>query len=293
MRKVFVPRTLSELWDCLDEASRGGASPDDGSVSVYAGGTDLLVKMRSGLIHPSTLVCLDRIGELKEIAEEGDEVRMGACATHARLLRHPSIAEHFTVLAQALRGLGSPLIRNMGTIGGNLCTASPAGDTLPPLYVLDARVELLSRRGRRSVPVGDFILGPGRTSLETGEILAAVRVEKPRAPEGGCLVHHFEKVGHRNALACSVASLAALLRLSSPGGVVEKAALAWGSVAPTVVVCPEARRALEGNRLSLEKLREAAVLAREAVDPVTDVRADAEYRRVVSGNLLLRLLCAE
>jgi len=139
MRKVFVPRTLSELWDCLDEASRGGASPDDGSVSVYAGGTDLLVKMRSGLIHPSTLVCLDRIGELKEIAEEGDEVRMGACATHARLLRHPSIAEHFTVLAQALRGLGSPLIRNMGTIGGNLCTASRASTAASRSFSKDRR----------------------------------------------------------------------------------------------------------------------------------------------------------
>jgi CO/xanthine dehydrogenase FAD-binding subunit len=189
------------------------------------------------------------------------------------------------VLAQALGVLGSPLIRNMGTIGGNICTASPAGDTLPPLYALGAEVELLSRDGERRMPIRDFITGPARTRLAQQEILAAIRVAKP-APS---CVQHFEKVGLRNALACSMVSLAALVDLSLEG-VVEKAALAWGSVGPTVVECSEAETVLVGRKLTLETLKEAAATVRERVSPISDVRADADYRRRVSGNLLLRLV---
>lgn len=276
MRNVLLPRSLDDLHRDMETEPRA---------SIYAGGTDLLVKMRAGVVSPAALICLERIEELKGVAEEGDSIRIGSCTTHAHLLENPLVLEHLPVLVRALRALGSPLIRNMGTIGGNICTASPAGDTLPPLYVLDAQVELWRKDGTRRMPARDFVVGPGKTLCGEGEILTAIRVPKPQ----GYTVQHFEKVGQRNALACSIASLAALLSISSEG-LVEKVRLAWGSVGPTVVTCPEAEKALIGERLTLKTLREAAAFARTAVSPITDVRADAEYRRILSGNLLLRLM---
>ncbi len=275
MSRVHLPRSLNDLWSLMR------AFPD---AAVYAGGTDLLVKMRSDSIQPKDLICLERISSLKGVADHGDRMIISACTTFSRLLDETAIAEHLPALSMAVSSLGSPLIRNMGTIGGNICTASPAGDTLAPLYALNARVELMSESGVRRLPVSRFILGPGRTLLESGEILAAVHVEKPH-PDA---IQHFEKVGRRNALACALASLAAVLRLSAEG-VVMTASLAWGSVGPTVVTCPEAADMLVGNPLSLEQLTEAARIVQESVRPITDIRATADYRRAVAGNLLLRL----
>jgi len=276
MKKVLLPRSLPELWDQLQTGSEA---------VVYAGGTDLLVKLRNKVFDPPLLICLERIEELKGICEDSGVIRIGSCTTHAAILDEPCIGRHLSVLDKSLRVLGSPPIRNMGTIGGNICTASPAGDTLPSLYALNADVELLKRTGKRRMPIKDFITGPGRTCLEEDEILAAISIRIPQEYN----VHHFEKVGQRNALACAVASLSSLLRISADG-VVEKAVLAWGSVAPTILTCAEAEKALIGEKLSLLRLQEAAAMVRDAVRPITDVRADADYRRTVSGNLLLRLM---
>ncbi len=275
MRNVEMPCSLDDLWIALEKHPKS---------SVYAGGTDLLVRMRSGLVNPGALICLERISELKGVSEQGGHIRIGAGTTHTALLLDPIVKEHLSVLTQALRVLGSPPIRNMGTIGGNICTASPAGDTLPPLYVLKASVELVSRNGSRTLPIEDFIEAPGVTGLEKGEILTAVWVPKPN-PRA---LHHFEKVGLRNALACSIVSLAAIVRASSDG-TVEEASFAWGSVGPAIVRCPDAEALLRGEKLNVEKLQESAVLVRKAVSPIDDVRATAEYRRTVAGNLLLRL----
>lgn len=275
MRNVAMPGSLDELWTAMEKSPQA---------SVYAGGTDLIVRMRSGLVNPDGLICLERIPELRGVRDQGDIIRIGACTTHIALLSDPAVGAHFPVLTQAIRVLGSPLIRNMGTLGGNLCTASPAGDTLPPLYVLKASVELLSLHGARTLAIEDFILGPGRTRLDPGEILAAVRVPKPN-PNA---LHHFEKVGLRNALACSVVSLAALVVFSQED-TVEDVELAWGSVGPTVVRCPEAQSRLLGRQLDIETLEEAASLVRKTVCPISDVRASVDYRKTVSGNLLLRL----
>jgi len=210
---------------------------------------------------------------------------LGAASTHADLLANPLVGRHLPLLAQAIRTLGSPPIRNMGTIGGNVCTASPAGDTLPPLYALAAEVELQSAGSCRRLPVREFITGPGQTRLVTGEILTGIRVRKP--VEANC--HRFEKIGQRRALACCIASLAALLTVT-PAGVVTSARLAWGSVGPTVMEVPAAEAALTGAVMSRDTLLRAAAFARQAVTPIDDIRASAAYRREVAGNLLLRLL---
>lgn len=277
MTLVYLPRTIAELWSYLD------GEPE---AIVYAGGTDLLVKNRADKITTApVLICLERLAELRDVRETANAIRIGAAATHAELLRHPLIPAHFPVLAQALQTLGSPLIRNMGTMGGNICTASPAGDTLPPLYTLQAEVEISCRNTIRILPIGEFITGPGVTQLQKGEILTGIVVKKPVEFN----IHHFEKVGQRKSMACAVASMAALLKVS-PAGVIEMAQLAWGSVGPAVVTAAAVEAVLIGEKLTQETLSAAAGEIRRIVTPIDDVRATADYRRTVSGNLLLRLL---
>jgi CO/xanthine dehydrogenase FAD-binding subunit len=200
------------------------------------------------------------------------------------LLQSPLIRKHFPVLIDGLKVLGSPPIRNMGTIGGNIVTASPAGDTLPPLYVLKAEVELRKGDSSRRVAIKDFLKGPGETLLAPGEVLTGIFVRK----QADLNLHHYEKVGQRKALAIAVVSLAALLRVSDRG-MVKEARLAWGSVAPIVITSAEVEAILIGNRLSRQVLEKAARLVQTIVKPIDDLRASADYRRQVAGNLLLRL----
>jgi CO/xanthine dehydrogenase FAD-binding subunit len=275
MRSVFLPQKLEELWPRLE----------DPSTFLYAGGTDLLVRLREGTLKAENLVCLERLAELKEVEDLGTAVRIGAACTHTQLLLHPLVRRHFPILIQALGGLGSPPIRHQGTIGGNIGTASPAGDTLGPLYALRAEVELRTRETARCLPIQDFIQGPGRTDLKSGEIITEVRV--PKCPAFN--LHHYEKVGQRRALAIAIAGLAVLMRISGDQ-TIEAVRLAWGSVGPTVVTSAPVEAFLRGRSLSREVLREAADLARQAVAPIDDLRASADYRREVAGNLLRRLI---
>ncbi len=272
----MLPRSLSELWAFLEE---------EPGARVFAGGTDLLVQLRMQQEAPPTLVCLERVAELQEIGEEKGCLRIGAGATHGRLLADRGIGEGLPVLARAVETLGSPPVRAMGTIGGNICTASPAGDTLPPLYILEAEVEIRSAKAARIMPIGTFITGPGKTRLDPGEILTAVQVKKP----AGYDLQHFEKIGQRKALACSIASLAALIRIS-PAGTIEAVRLAWGSVGPTVVTSPAVEALLIGAKTSRAVFERAAAAIRGAVSPIDDLRGTADYRRTAAGNLLLRLL---
>jgi CO/xanthine dehydrogenase FAD-binding subunit len=275
MNGVYLPESPAQLWEVLSLHPQG---------VLYAGGTDLLVRIGKGLLRPTVLVCLERIPELRGVEDHGDRIFLGGCSTHSSLLKENLIRDRFPILAEGIRSIGSPHIRNMGTLGGNIVTASPAGDTLPPLYVLDAEIQLLGRASSRIVPIRDFILGPGRTDLREGEILGGVWLKKERPWQ----VSFFEKVGRRKALSISVVSLAALLRVSDDGSI-QEARLAWGSVGPTIVSSPEVERFLVGRSLGEATWREAGILAAKAVSPIDDVRATASYRRRVSGNLLLRL----
>lgn len=275
MNRVLLPKNLPELWSCLE---------NEPEARVYAGGTDLLVQIRAWSEDNLVLICLERIADLTGIREDEDGFWIGACTTFRRLLDHPQIRKQLPVLTKALSTLGSPPIRNMATIGGNICTASPAGDTLPPLYVLDADLILNTQTGERLVPLDGFITAPGKTQLKKGEILTGIRVKKPE----GYQVQYFEKVGQRKALACAVASMAALVK-KSPAGVIESARIAWGSVGPTVVVLPDAEAILIGKTLSPKALEAAADLAGKVMAPIDDIRGTAAYRRRVARNLLLRI----
>ena len=272
--KVWTPEYCEEMWTLLDQHP---------GMQFMAGGTDMMPRIRAGQEQCDHLGCLEGIAGLSGIEISDTHVRIGAVTTFREILDTTDLETRLPVLTRAVRSLGSPLIRNMGTIGGNICTASPAGDTLPPLYVLGAEVELLSSQGTRTLPLAEFITGPGKTALQPGEILAAVHIPTTTSWS----IQHVEKVGQRNALAISVVSMAALLRVEED--IVQEARLAWGSVGPTVIRSTAAEQALTGKPLTIATLKDAADIVREEVAPISDVRATAAYRRTVAGNLLLRL----
>lgn len=275
MGEVYLPGSLREVFDLLS------GEPE---ALLYAGGTDLFVRLSLEEGSDKPLVCLERVEELKGIGDHGDEIRIGGCTTHSELIRSRLVKEHFPLLMHAARRIGAPAVRNMGTIGGNICTASPAGDTLPPLYIFDALVELCSAGRARRVPISEFLTGPGQTALERGEVLSAVCLKK----DHGCTFFHFEKVGQRKAMAISVASFAFAAGINGDG-MIRKARCAFGSVAPTVFTSNDIDRCFVDKPMDEDTLRQAALLVRSEVSPISDVRASEGYRRSVAGNLVMRL----
>ncbi len=274
--EVLFPGNLEELWTMISSYP-GGA--------VIAGGTDLLVRLRkTGNKYPA-LFCLEKINELQQIRENEKDLFIGAAVVHQRLLDHVAVRTHLKALWDAIAVLGSPPVRHSGTLGGNLCTASPAGDSLPPLYVLGASVEIISQYQKRSVPIERFILGPGYTSLSDGEIVEGISIPLPPRDTASC----YYKVGKRKAMAIAVASMAAYVK-SAENGMIEWIKLAWGSVGPTVITLPEVETMLRGHILSEEILRQAGRIVAAGISPIDDIRGSAAYRKVVAGNLLMRLL---
>ncbi len=271
----LLPDTLDALWADLD------AHPN---AKIMAGGTDLLVFLRAKGGKTPTIICLEKITALNTIEQRDGTIHIGAVTSLTNIFESEVIGNQLGVLHSAIGELGSPLIRNMGTIGGNICTGSPAGDTLPALFVLRAEVVLKSRRSERILPIHSFITGPGKTVLQDGEILHSIRV--PVSDQFN--IHHFEKVGQRKALAISIVSFAALV--STEKNIVKEARFAWGSVGPTIIESEEVEQSLLGHPLTLPMLEIAANLARQAVMPISDLRASGEYRKQVAGNLLLRLV---
>jgi CO/xanthine dehydrogenase FAD-binding subunit len=271
----YRPTSLAEAFALA--AEHGGAR-------FIAGGTDLMVRIRHKAVLPGTLVSLRSIPELKGISVE-DGARIGAATTIDEIARHEVLGAAFPVLAQAARRVGGPQIRNAGTIGGNLCNASPCADTALPLLALDAAVRLESGRGARTVPLRDLFRGPRATCLGPGEILT--HVEIPAASPRARAV--FLKKG-RVKMDLSIASVAVLLELD--GETCAKARVAAGSVAPTPIRLPEVEALLEGRRLSDDAVAAAADAASRAVAPIDDVRSTAVYRRHIIGVFTKRAIAA-
>lgn len=276
MSAVIVPYSLDELWDALDK------NPE---AALLAGGTDLLVRLRSLAAKPHCMICMERLDDLKGVRIEGNEIMIGALTTHREMLCDPVVQKEIPIMVCALKNLGSPPVRNMGTLGGNIVTASPAGDTLAPLYNLNAKIELRSKNSSRRLPIESFILGPGRVDLNPGEIVSQVIITL----DNRFSVHHYEKVGRRNALSCAIVSMASLLDLAEDNTISE-IRLAWGSVGPTVMRLRKIENFLAGRPLTFKGIGEAIGLVQRAVNPIDDIRASADYRREVSGRLLLRLV---
>jgi CO/xanthine dehydrogenase FAD-binding subunit len=281
---VLLPRSLNEVFAEL--AARPGAE-------LLAGGTDLMVGVNAGRHRLTDVIALDGIEGLGQWHRAGPWLRMGALVTHADLAE-PNLAALVPVLAQAARTVGSPQIRNAGTIGGNLATASPAGDLLPGLAALDAGIVVQGLAGRRVVPFGEFCIGPKRTSLGQGELIVEVIVPVAAGPQ------EFLKVGTRNAMVIAVATVAVVADVAR-----RTLHVAMGSVGPTPLRAPEAEAWAADHidwerstptRLALDQpdaLGRFGALVSAAARPIDDHRSTAPYRRhcvgVLAGRALRRM----
>lgn len=274
MREIFNPSTLEEYSDILSR------HPD---CLILAGGTDIMVKLR-GRTDSTPLIMIDKIRETKGIAFEGGVLRIGSSVTFARIMSSEEVNRHASVLALASAEVGAAALRNMATLGGNICTASPAGDSLPPLYVLEAEAELYHNGTFRRIPINEFVLAPGRTALRRGEMLTAVYI--PSAADFN--IQFFEKTGRRKEMVIAAVSLSAVVK-TDDSGYVQKARFAWGSSAPTAAVSRDAEEFLTGKKLTAENLKAAANIADRVLCPIDDHRATAEYRRRAAKNLMLRI----
>jgi len=284
--KTYFPKTLAEALKIRAET---GAVP-------FAGGTDLMVKRRGGTGVPARfdepVLFVGGLPELRRIDREGDGAAvLGAGLSLAELLARPETPE---LLKEALRETAAPAIRNVATLGGNIANASPAGDSLPPLYALEAELLIVSVRGERLIPITDFILGPGRTALAQDELVAEVFI--PALPIGAAW--YYRKVGTRKAQALAKVSLAALFVSEKAEGfraprALGEARLAFGAVGPRVIrdASLEALfRGLSGagDRHDLEAALDAIhVAAEKAVKPIDDQRSTAAYRRRVAASLAI------
>ena len=274
----IIPKTLDEALDAL------AAHTPLGPTRLIAGGTDVLVEIDQGAPPPRALIDISRLPGLDYISREDGVVHIGPLVTHNQAVASPIINDHAWPLLRACWEVGSPQIRNRGTIAGNLATASPANDTIPALWVLDARVALASARGRRTLPFPDFFLGVRKTALAPDEMIVDISFPLPPATARGT----FIKVGLRRAQAISLVNIAALLDFD--GEVVREARLAFGSVAPTIVRATAAEEALVGHPLTPERIDLAAELIQEAIRPIDDIRATAAYRRHLAGVITRRAL---
>jgi CO/xanthine dehydrogenase FAD-binding subunit len=277
--RYAAPRSLDEALDLLKA----------GNVSILAGGTDLMPQSRSARspLRP-TLLNIRRIADLGGISSTTDTIRIGALTTITELRDSALVRERLAALWQACDQFASDQIRNAGTLGGNICNASPAGDTLVPLLVLDARVVLAARPNgaikTRTVPLADFLLGPGKTARAADELLVAVEIPLPAQNA----VSAFFKFGTRPALDISVISIG--LAATRAGDRLNNVRLAFGAVAPRPIRCAAAEAALEGKTLDDGTIAAAVAAADHEIHPITDVRASDWYRREMVKNMLTRML---
>jgi CO/xanthine dehydrogenase FAD-binding subunit len=255
-----------------------------GEASVLAGGTDLIPRLRHGTIHPRAVVDIGELDELRIIDLTEHEVQIGTLATHAELAASTLIQSDFSALAAACRAVAGPPVRNRGTIGGNLANASPAADTAPPLLALDARVHLVSHQGPREVPLTDFFVGPGETSMRQGELIASISA--PLQPPRSAGV--FLKYGRRSQMAIAVVSVAVHVTFADGPEEASQVRIALGSVAPVPMRAYEAEELLVGTPCTAVEVKKAARRAADATRPISDIRASADYRRLLTSVLVER-----
>ena len=249
---------------------------------VLAGGTDLVVRLKKRMAFADVIVDLNGISDLSYIESVGDRLHIGGLTRLAQVKESPIVKERALALAQAISVMASPPIRNRSTIAGNLCNASPAADTAPPLLALDASVKLQSADGERIVPLSQFFLGPEQNVVKADEILTEVIIP---LQEGNSA---FIKLGRRKAFTLSVVSVAAYAMANN--GKFDEVRVALGAVAPTPIRGLKVEETLRGGDISEKAIQKSAELVKMDVHPITDVRASAEYRREMSYVLTKRVI---
>jgi carbon-monoxide dehydrogenase medium subunit len=282
---LLLPQFEYHEPSTLEEACQLMAQLKD-KARPLAGGTDLLVNMKKGNIRPENVISLDRIPDLKERGPSDGQWQLGACTIVTELAEDADLEAPFYGLTVAAKGLGSPLIRNLATIGGNLATARPAADLPPPLMAHGAKVVLKKAGGERLVLLKDFFKGPGETVMAPDEILSQVILEKPPPLSGS----HYIKLGLRKALEISLVNVAAFLSLKAGDGTIASARVVLGAVAPVPMRASSAEEVLIDQRPDESLFSEAGEAAARDSRPIDDHRGSAAYRRDMVKVLTKRCL---
>jgi carbon-monoxide dehydrogenase medium subunit len=274
--KVFIPKSRLELSQMLSEPS----------AQLLAGGTDILPRLRKKEGNTSiSLIDVSQLNDLNYVREREGQIQIGALTTHSNIISSQLLLQYAPALAEACESIGSIQTRNRGTLGGNLCNASPAADSAPPLLCLDAAVTISNPSEQRQVSLTEFFIGPGKTCLQQGEFLDHITFVIPQIHTGSS----FMKLGRRKGMAIAVVSTSVLIHLDQLGKI-DHARVAFGSVAPTPIRSYHAESILTGKTPSAQLFSDAARAMLLDINPIDDLRASREYRLHSASVLFQRAL---
>ena len=275
---VLTPRTLDEALRMLQGNEIG--------LKIVAGASDVIVQLRDGVIKPNKLLNILPLRELRFIRLTSGQVHIGALSTYSDIVHNEITRKHGWVLVEAAKQIGAIQLQNTATIGGNLGNASPAGDSLPPLYALDAAVVTRSKSGRREIPIEKFFVGYRRTVLQQDELIEEVHFESLGPNDRGAYV----KLGLREANAISIVDVAVVLRDRSPENSYRRINVALGAVAPTIRSAHRLEQELVNKPMTPEVIEKASHLAVQDTTPIDDIRGSAEYRKSALISLVFQAL---
>jgi CO/xanthine dehydrogenase FAD-binding subunit len=271
-----TPNAIQEAIDLLWQA--------EGKARIIAGGTDLVIRLRNGDQSPQSIIDITRIEELRKIEEKKGTISIGAAVTHSEISSSSLVRKYGKVLSDAASGIGSPQIRNLGTIGGNLINASPAADTIPPLLVLQAMGKVVTKGGERQVPLLQLFKGPYKTNLKPHELLAQITF--PKLPP--VMKTSFLRLARRDAMAIARMSIAVVLKIEKRG--FEDIRIAVGSITPTPERMSEAEAFLKGKSADEVALQKASLKISEAMIRQSGIRPSTFYKKPVVEALFIRAM---
>lgn len=274
--EYLVPKTLNETLILLKKGK-------DKS-KLIAGGTNVIPGMRAKTLKPEILIDISHLKNLSYIKEEKKRIRIGSLTTISELASSKIVQDHAPILTEAANQLGNPLVRNRATIAGNLADASPAADTAVPLLALEAMIITERNGGKREIPIDQFFLGPNQTVLKPDEIIREIVFPKPDLKSKMAYI----KLGLRNAMAISVVSIAILME--KEGEECKKVRIALGAVAPKPIRAYGVEAILTNKKIMMELVAACCEKVGREMNPISDIRASAEYRRSMASVLLKRVL---
>jgi len=276
--QYFAPQKTEEALKILFKYEK--------EIKVIAGGTDLLIQYYDRLYEINGWLDLKNIKELKEIRIHQNQMEIGAMVTHAQLEKSEDIKKYFPVLSKAAADIGSPQIRNRGTIGGNIVNASPAGDLLSPLMAYDAQFKLLSLQEEVVISAEGFFTGPKKTILEPAQLLTRIILPLPSERTYGSWI----KIGKRKALIIATIALALVVEMAKDNRTVKDVRTCLGSVAPTPIEIKEIREKTVGKNFSQLDFNQLGQIVEDKISPIDDIRGTKEYRKDVAKEIMINAL---
>ncbi len=275
LSQYFAPQKIEEALEILSKYKE--------EIKIIAGGTDLLVQYYDRLYEINNWLDLKNILELKKIRISKNKMEIGAMVTHSQLENSEDIKKYFPILSQAAADIGSPQIRNRGTVGGNIVNASPAGDLLPPLMAYNAQFKLLSVQKEELIPAEEFFVGPKQTIIKPDQLLTQVILPLPYEKTYGSWI----KIGRRRALAIATITLALVVKMAEDNKTIKEARACLGSVAPTPIEIKEIREKMIGKNFSQLDFNQLGQIVEDKISPIDDIRGTREYRKDVAKEIMI------